>query len=417
MPQPAHESIKAKARELGFLDCAVVPPGILAEEKTCLTRWTEEGMHGTMDYMARNMDKRLDPRLLVEGARTLIIVLHNYYSPEQPADSEAPVISRYARGKDYHQVIKKKLGELLRFIQTEITPCHGRAFTDSAPILERAWARRAGLGWIGKNSMLISPQHGSYFFIGELIIDAEIPTDQTVRPQARPVNPPGQMIPGASPDPASFSGISPEDPAQDPAQDPAGIPASVSGNSSGNISAGIKAVIPSGADVRNSSGEERNQLPPDQMASLNNLRDNADFMTTEQLNAQDPLPPATDRCGTCTRCIDACPTRAIIIPRIIDARRCISYQTIELRGDQNPALTPLFQNRLFGCDICQEVCPWNRKATPHHEPDYQPLPGLLQLTRHDWDQMTEEQFNDRFRESPLRRTGYAGIRRTLNNLQ
>lgn len=307
MPQPAHENIKAKASELGFLECALVPAGTLAEEKTCLTRWTEEGMQGTMDYMARNRDKRLDPRLLVENARTLIIVLHNYYSPELPADPEAPIISRYARGKDYHQVIKKKLGELLRFIQTEITPCHGRAFTDSAPVLERAWARRAGLGWIGKNSMLISPEYGSYFFIGELIIDAEIPTE--------------------------------------------------------------------------------------------------------------PITEVPDRCGTCTRCIDACPTRAIITPRIIDARRCISYQTIELRGDQNPELTPLFRNRLFGCDICQEVCPWNRKATPHHEPDYQPLPGLLQLTREEWLNMTEEQFNARFRESPLRRTGYAGIRRTLLNIQ
>lgn len=356
MPQPAHESIKAKASELGFLECAVVPAGTLAEEKTCLTRWTEEGMQGTMDYMARNRDKRLDPRLLVENARTLIIVLHNYYSPELPADPEAPIISRYARGKDYHQVIKKKLGELLRFIQTEITPCHGRAFTDSAPVLERAWARRAGLGWIGKNSMLISPEHGSYFFIGELIIDAEIPTDQTVRPQVRPVHSPGGMVPEASPGQAGFSGESPEDPARGPA--------------------GITA---------NDSGE----------------------VITEII----------DRCGTCTRCIDACPTRAIITPRIIDARRCISYQTIELRGDQNPALTPLFRNRLFGCDICQEVCPWNRKATPHHEPDYQPLPGLLQLTREEWLNMTEEQFNARFRESPLRRTGYAGIRRTLLNIQ
>jgi len=299
--------IRVKALELGFLDCAVVSAGALEEEQTCLTRWTDEGMHGTMEYMARNMDKRLDPRLLVEGARTLVIVLHNYYSPEQSADPEAPIISRYARGKDYHQVIKNKLHELLRFIQTEITPCHGRAFTDSAPILERAWARRAGLGWIGKNSMLIHPRYGSYFFIGELIIDAEIPPE--------------------------------------------------------------------------------------------------------------PMTEIPDRCGTCTRCIDACPTRAIITPRIIDARRCISYQTIELRGDQDPALTPLFRNRLFGCDICQEVCPWNRKATPHHEPAFHPLPGLLQLTRTDWDTMSEEQFNDMFRESPLMRTGYQGIRRTLRNLK
>ena len=261
--------IKAKARELGLLDCVILPVESLETEKQPFLAWLENGMHGQMDYMARNIEKRLNPSLLFENAKTIIVVLQNYYPSDIQKDITAPVLSKYAYGTDYHFVMKDKLKSLLSFIHNEIEPCNGRPFVDSAPVLERAWAKRAGLGWIGKNSNLISVEHGSFFFIGELILDIELPFDK---------------------------------------------PKLVS-----------------------------------------------------------------DRCGKCTRCIDACPTKAIVADKVVDARRCISYQTIELKGDLDENLKGRFENRVFGCDICQDVCPWNLKSEPHHEPAFNPNEKLLTL--------------------------------------
>jgi epoxyqueuosine reductase len=299
----ASESIKQKAHELGFLECGIVPAGLLAEEQQHLKSWLNEGMNGEMGYMERNQEKRLDPTLLIENARTVIVVLQNYFTPAVPSDPEAPILSKYAYGTDYHFVMKNKLRQLLEFIETEIVPCNGRPFVDSAPVLERAWARRAGLGWIGKHSNLISIVHGSFFFIGELIIDLELPYDEP-------------------------------------------------------------------REVR-------------------------------------------DHCGTCTRCIDACPTRAIVANRVVDARKCISYQTIELKGDLDSNLQGKFENRVFGCDICQDVCPWNLKATQHREPAFEPAPGLLALQKKEWHQMDKPLFNKLFRNSAVKRAGYEGLRRNL----
>ena len=296
-------NIKSKAKELGFPECAIIPAGFLAEEKPLLEKWLSEGKHGEMRYMERNLEKRLDPRKLFDNAKTIIIVLLNYFSDEKPRDPETPVISIYARGTDYHFVLKEKLKNLLRYIQDEIQPCNGRAFTDSAPVLERAWAQRAGLGWIGKNSNLISVTYGSFFFIGELILDIELPYDS------------------------------------------------------------VKTV--------------------------------------------------TDHCGKCTRCIDLCPTKAIVADRVVDARKCISYQTIELKGDLDNTLKGQFKNRIFGCDICQDVCPWNLKSKMHNEPEFLPHPRLLQLTKKEWENLDKDLFNELFKKSAVKRTGYEGLKRNI----
>lgn len=297
------QKIKSKVKELGFLDCGILPATELTEEKEHYQNWLGAGMHGEMGYMERNREKRLDPRLLYKNAKTILVVLLNYFPGETQKDPQAPIVSKYAYGTDYHFVIKDKLKKLLQFIQEEITPCNGRPFVDSAPVLERAWARRAGLGWIGKNSNLLSVEHGSFFFIGELILDAELPYDQ---------------------------------------------PKIVS-----------------------------------------------------------------DHCGNCTRCIDACPTNAIVDNRVIDSRKCISYQTIELRGDLDENLKGRFENRIFGCDICQDVCPWNLKAEPHNEPDLKPEPKLLELTRDEWHTMDKPLFNQLFKKSAVKRTRFKGLKRNL----
>ena len=301
----AVEQIKTKAKALGFLDCGISEAKFLAGEKDRLLDWLANEMHGEMNYMAKNLDKRLDPRLLVDNARSVISVLQNYFPAERQTDPEAPVLSKYAFGTDYHFVMKDKLGELLRFIQEEIAPCKGRCFVDSAPVLDRAWAVRAGLGWIGKNTNLISPEHGSFFFIGELIIDLELTADDIV--------------------------------------------------------------------VR-------------------------------------------DHCGNCTRCIDACPTKAIVAPYILDARRCISYQTIENHGEIDPELKGKFKNRVFGCDICQDVCPWNLKSETHNEPAFSPNFKLMNLRKSDWDNMDKLLFNELFRNSAVKRTRFEGLKRNLRFL-
>ena len=295
--------IKEKANSLGLLDCAILPVSFLAEEKERYESWISKEMHGEMAYMNRNIEKRLNPELLVENAKTIIVFLLNYFPNETQSGKEAPILSKYAYGTDYHFVFKDKLKQLLQYIQQEIQPCEGRPFVDSAPVLERAWAKNAGLGWIGKNSNLISREHGSFFFIGELIIDIELPYD-----------------------------------------DPKLV---------------------------------------------------------------------RDHCGKCTKCIDACPTKAIVDERVVDARKCISYQTIELRGDLDENLKGQFENRVFGCDICQDVCPWNLKSEPHNESSFEPHPKLLQLKKEDWGNMEKPLFNELFKNSAVKRTGFKGLQRNL----
>lgn len=296
------ELIKQKALDLGFQACGISRADFLQEEKQHFEEWLAAHYHGEMAYMERNSDKRLDPRLLVENARSVISVLLNYFPTETQKDPEAPVLSKYAYGRDYHFVLKEKLVTLLDYIREEIAPCTGRAFNDSAPVLDRAWAARAGLGWIGKNTNLISVEHGSFFFIGELIIDLELePDDKLVR----------------------------------------------------------------------------------------------------------------NHCGNCTRCIDACPTGAIVRPYLLDARKCISYQTIEKKGDLDESLKGRFENRVFGCDICQDVCPWNLKTLAHNEPAFNPHPQLLKLSKEEWEQLDQPLFDELFRDSAVKRTGFDGLKRNL----
>lgn len=298
--------IRQKAIELGFTACGIARADFLEEEKDRLEQWLSGGMHGEMGYMANHFDKRLDPRLLVENARSVVSVLLNYFTADRQADPEAPVLSKYAYGTDYHWIMKEKLGELLKFIQTEISPCEGRCLVDSAPVLDRAWAVRAGLGWIGKNTNLISTEHGSFFFIGELIIDLELPVNtQTIR----------------------------------------------------------------------------------------------------------------NHCGNCTRCLDACPTQALVGPYVLDARRCISYQTIENRGEIDPDLKGKFENRVFGCDICQDVCPWNLKSEPNSEPAFRPDVRLINLKKKEWYEMDKSVFNKLFRKSAVSRARFEGLKRNLKFLE
>ncbi|WP_340111323.1 tRNA epoxyqueuosine(34) reductase QueG [Maribellus mangrovi] len=306
IPKQISDIIKGKANELGLLDCAILPVEFLTEDKSRLDDWLANDMHGEMGYMARNRDKRLNPELLIENAKSIIVVLQNYYPDHTQEDNSAPVLSKYAYGTDYHFVFKDKLKQLLQFINDEIAPCSGRPFVDSAPVLERAWARKAGLGWIGKSSNLISLEHGSFFFIGELIVDIELPYD---KPK-----------------------------------------------------------------------------------------------------------PVTDHCGRCTKCIDACPTKAIVADRVVDARKCISYQTIEVKGELDESLKAHFENRVFGCDICQDVCPWNLKSEPHKEPGFEAHPKLLQLKKEEWQNMERPLFNELFRKSAVKRAGFKGLQRNLKFL-
>lgn len=298
--------IKRKTQELGLSACNWLPASTLNSEKLHFDSWIEKGMHGEMGYMDRNKEKRLNPELLVENTKTILVVLQNYFPNETQQNKDAPVLSKYAYGTDYHFILKDKLKKLLQFIQEEIQPCQGRPFVDSAPVLERAWAQKTGLGWIGKNSNLISAEHGSFFFIGELFIDIELPYNEP------------KLI--------------------------------------------------------------------------------------------------RDHCGSCTKCIDACPTKAIVAERVVDARKCISYQTIELRGDLDETLEGQFDNRIFGCDICQDVCPWNLKSVPHKEPKFEPHPRLLQLNKEDWYSMEKPLFNELFKNSAVKRTGFKGFKRNLKFL-
>lgn len=297
-------AIKNKAIELGFSAIGIVKSEPLTYQKIRLQQWLNKGFHGEMTYMENYFEKRTDPTQLVPGSKSIIVVTYNYHSPSQPLKPETPKIAQYAYGRDYHKVVKKKLKLLHHFINDEIHPIESRSFVDSAPVMEREWAMKAGLGWIGKNTLLIHPKKGSYFFIGELILDLELEY------------------------------------------------------------------------VEN---------------------------------------PINDYCGTCTRCIDACPTQAIQPEGYeMDGSKCISYATIEIKNDIPSFFKGKMENWIFGCDICQEVCPWNRFSTPHEETDFNPHPDLLTLDKEDWKNLTEEQFNTLFQGSAVKRTKYKGLKRNID---
>ncbi len=297
------KKIKQAAREAGFDHCGVAKAVRLDDDARKLEKWLQAGRHGAMDYMANHFDLRVDPTLLVPGARSVITLLKNYY-PAQTQMESAPLISKYAYGNDYHEVIRGQLHALLTTIRQMAGDIQGRGFVDSAPVLERSWALRSGLGWVGKNGNLITKSGGSFFFIATLITDLELEYD-------------------------------------------------------------------------------------------------------------DPF--ARDYCGSCTRCIEACPTEAILPNKEIDGSRCISYFTIELKDALLPeAMRGKFGNWMFGCDICQDVCPWNRFSAPHTEPLFQPLEAILHFSEKDWQEITEEQFKVLFRHSPLKRSKWKGIRRNID---
>ena len=298
--------IKEEAYRLGFQFVGIAKAEKMEEEARQLERWLQEKHHGQMTYMENHFEKRIDPRKLVEGSQTVISLMYNYHSEQIQEDPEAPKISQYAYGKDYHFVIKDKLKTLLAFIQEQIGEVHGRCFVDSAPVLERDWAKRSGIGWIGKNTLLIHPKAGSYFFLAELIIDLEL----------------------------------------------------------------------------------------------------------------EPDGPMKDYCGRCTRCIDACPTEAISpAGYFMDGSKCISYLTIELKEAIPEEFQGKMENWMFGCDICQEVCPWNRFAQKHQEPAFEPHPDLLKMSKNDWVDLSEEVFREVFRKSAVKRTKYAGLKRNIRFLQ
>lgn len=298
--------IKTTARELGFDHCGIAKAVKLDADAARLEQWLQKGMHGTMQYMENHFDLRVDPAKLVPGAKSVITLLKNYYQPALQ-QTDAPKISKYAYGKDYHVVIKSSLNEFITLIKQQVGEINGRGFVDSAPVLERTWAQRSGLGWVGKNGNLINKQSGSFYFIATLITDLALEYDDAF---------------------------------------------------------------------------------------------------------------AKDYCGTCTRCIDACPTDAILPDKVIDGSRCISYFTIELKEMLIPGeMKGKFDNWMFGCDTCQDVCPWNRFSKPATEPAFSPLPEILDLSAKEWESMTEESFKKIFRESPLRRSKFKGIQRNLNFLK
>lgn len=298
--------IREEAKRLGFSFIGFAKAEFMEEEARHLERWLQQGAHGSMSFMARNFDKRVDPTKLVDGAKTVISLLYNYHTDKKQQDPEAPKIATYAYGNDYHFFIKRKLKDLLYYIRDNIGAINGRVFIDSAPVMEREWARRSGNGWIGKNTLLIHPKQGSNFFLAELIIDLELVYDS----------------------------------------------------------------------------------------------------------------PIKDYCGSCTKCIDACPTKAISENGYwMDGSKCISYLTIELREAIPEEFSDKMENWVFGCDICQDVCPWNRFAKQHEQPAFDPHPNFLEMSKKDWKEITEEVFNEIFRRSALKRIQYEGLKKNLNFVQ
>ena len=296
--------IKAEAKRLGFLSCGISKAGFLEEEAPRLEHWLNQNHHGEMKYMENHFDKRLNPTLLVDDAKSVISLLLNYY-PSEAQNSESYKISKYAYGQDYHFVIKEKLKELLHTIQTEIGEVSGRAFVDSAPVLDKAWAAKSGLGWIGKNSNLLTQQVGSFYFIAELVVDLDLDYDHAT----------------------------------------------------------------------------------------------------------------TDHCGTCTACIDACPTEAIVSPYVVDGSKCISYFTIELKENLPMEMKGKMDDWMFGCDVCQDVCPWNRFSKSHKEPLFNPNTELLSMTKKDWEEITEDTFKTVFKNSAVKRTKLEGLTRNIKFLK
>ena len=293
--------IKTEAKRLGFLSCGISKAEFLENEAPRLEKWLKNNMHGKMQYMENHFDKRLDPTKLVEGSKSVISLLLNYY-PVETQREDSYKISKYAFGTDYHYVIKDKLKELIHSIQEQIGEINGRAFVDSAPVLDKAWAAKSGLGWIGKNSNLITQQVGSFYFIAELIVDLDLDYDA----------------------------------------------------------------------------------------------------------------PTTDHCGSCTACLDSCPTQAIVEPYVVDGSKCISYFTIELKDNIPTEFKNKFDNWMFGCDVCQDVCPWNRFSKPHKEPLFNPSSKLLEMSKKEWEEITQEVFNELFNKSAVKRSKYSGLKRNIN---
>jgi epoxyqueuosine reductase len=298
------EIIKAESKRLGFLSCGISKAGFLEEEAPRLENWLNQNRHGEMKYMENHFDKRLNPVLLVDGAKSVISLLLNYF-PSEVQNADSYKISKYAYGQDYHYVIKEKLKELLHTIQSEIGEVSGRAFVDSAPVLDKAWAAKSGLGWIGKNNNLLTKNVGSFYFIAELIVDLELEYDHAT----------------------------------------------------------------------------------------------------------------TDHCGTCTACIDACPTEAIVAPYIVDGSKCISYFTIELKENIPQEMKGKLDDWMFGCDVCQDVCPWNRFSKAHSEPLFSPNPEILSFSKKDWEEITEETFKKVFKNSAVKRTKLEGLKRNIQFLK
>ena len=300
--------IKRIAQDLGFQDCGISKADFLEEEAPRLEKWLKLGMHGQMSYMERNFDKRLDPRLLVDGSKSVVSLILNYYPDKEIENADKIKISKYAYGEDYHKVIKKKLKLFVKKIQEEIGEVGGRAFVDSAPVLDKAWAKKSGLGWIGKNSNLINPKTGSFFFIAELILDIELLSDNKI---------------------------------------------------------------------------------------------------------------VKDYCGSCNKCIEACPTDAIVKPQVVDGSKCISYFTIELKNQIDIAsiTNKKYDDWIFGCDICQDVCPWNRFSKSNNEEPFLPNEKLLKTNKTEWEEMTNEVFEEIIKKSPLKRTGLEGMKRNLKFIE
>lgn len=296
--------IKAKAQALGFSACGIAKAEFLADIAPQLESWLEQNQHGQMNYMANHFDKRLDPTKLVPGAKSVISLSYNYYPKKDLAHINSYKIAKYAYGEDYHFVVKDKLKQFMAALTQEVGAVEGRVFTDSAPVMERQWAQRAGLGWLGKNALLLSKKQGSFFFLAELIIDLELEYDQ----------------------------------------------------------------------------------------------------------------PIANHCGTCTACIDACPTQAITQPGVVNGSQCISYFTIELKEELPASVKGQFEDWMFGCDICQDVCPWNRFSVAHNEPRFAPNPKLEHMSKQDWQELTEDVFGKVFKKSAVKRTKFKGLQRNIKFL-
>jgi len=307
LPEKHAATVKRISAQLGFDFCGISQAVFLEEEAPRLDAWLNRNYHGKMGYLANNFDKRLDPGKLVEGAKSVVSLAYNYF-PKKELDngSEALKLAKYAYGKDYHFVIKDKLKQFLALLREEIGDIGGRAFVDSAPVMERQWAQRAGIGWIGKNSLLINRSRGSFFFLAELILDLDLAPDS---------------------------------------------------------------------------------------------------------------PFTKDYCGSCTKCLEACPTDAIVAPGVVDGSKCISYYTIELKEELPSSMKGKFENWMFGCDICQDVCPWNRFSVPHQEPEFELHPQIEGFSKDDWEELTEETFGKVFQKSAVKRAKYKGLMRNIRFLK